>query len=71
MTKSIENIVSFPVNAQRNSFLELFLPFFYIGMLTQRTRPFSVENTNATVYDAAVAETNLLSINNTLRYINI
>ena len=52
-------------------FLELFLPFFYIGMLTRRIPPFSVENTSATVYDAAAAETNPLSINITLRYINI
>ena len=52
-------------------FLERFLPFFYIGTLTQRIPPFSVENINGTVYGAAVVETNLLSISITLRYINI
>lgn len=71
MTKSIENLVSFPVNAQRNSFFGALLPFFYIGTLTQRTPPFSVVNINETVYDAAIVETNLLSRNITLGYINI
>ena len=52
-------------------FLVPFLPFFYIGTLTQKTPPFSVENTNVTVYDAAVVGKNFLFINITLRYINI
>ena len=71
MTKNIENLLSFPVMHKGTLFLERFLPFSYIGTHTQRTPPFSVENTNATVYDAAVAEVTLLSISITLRYINI
>ena len=64
MTKNIENIVSFPVNAQRNS-------FFYIVTLTQRKRHFSAENSSVTAYGAAIAGTTLLSVSTTLIYISI
>ena len=68
MIKSIENLVPFPVNAQRNSF---FGALSSIGTLTRKTPLFSVANTNVTVYGAAVMETNLLSISITFKYINI
>lgn len=71
MTKQIENIVSFPVNAQRNSFFgALSSILLYRNAYTEDT-PFSAANTNVTVYDAAVVGTNLLSINITFKYINI
>lgn len=52
-------------------FFAPFLPFSYIGMLTQRTPLSSVANTSVAVHDAAIVEMNLLSINITLKYINI
>lgn len=72
MIKNIENIVSFPVNAQRNSFFgALSSILLYRNAYTEDTPFFSAANTNVTVYGAAAVETNLLSISTTFNYINI
>ena len=58
MTKCIEGLVSFPVDAQRNTFLgALSSILLYRNAYTEET-PFSAANTSATVYGAAVVKQN-------------
>lgn len=70
MTKNIDNLVSFPVNAQRNTFFgALSSILLYRNAYTEDT-PFFCGKHQSFCKQCAIAKTNLLWISTTLKHIS-